>query len=85
MFLDTKALGDALKANLGASASVVTDFTGTASVRIGETSSFTLTPGYQLTSVPAAQAGKAWWWSDSTSGRLYIVNADGSAQGFAVK
>jgi len=81
MFLDTKTLGDVLRTNLGASTSVVTDFTGSASVRVGGTPSFTLTPDYLLTSVPAAQAGKAWW-ADSPSGKLYIVNADGTAQGF---
>jgi len=62
----------------------VTDFTGSASVRVGGTPSFTLTPDYLLTSVPAAQAGKAWW-ADSASGKWYIVNADGTAQGFRAK
>jgi hypothetical protein len=84
MLLDTKTLGDLLRANLGASTSIVTDFTGTVSVRVGGTPSFTVTPDYLLTSVPAAQAGKAWW-ADSASGKLYIVNADGTAQGFSAK
>ncbi|MCX7173334.1 MAG: ice-binding family protein [Proteobacteria bacterium] len=84
MFMDTKTLGNVLKANLGAGTSVATDFAGSVSVRAGGVQAFTLTPDYLLTNVPTAQTGKTWW-SDAATGKLFIVNADGTAQGFTAK
>jgi hypothetical protein len=44
---------------------------------------YTLVPDYTLTSVPVEQAGRSWW--NGADGKLYIRNADGTAQGFAVR
>jgi len=41
---------------------------------------YTLTPDFNLTSVPVDTAGRAWW--QDADGKLYIRNLDGSAQGF---
>lgn len=44
---------------------------------------YTLVPDYTLTGIPAEQAGKSWW--NGADGKLYIRNADGTVQGFAVR
>jgi hypothetical protein len=55
---------------------------GAATAAIGEVI-YTLVPDYTLTSIPAEQAGRSWW--NGADGKLYIRNADGTAQGFAVR
>lgn len=54
---------------------------GTVSVTLGG-STFTLRPGYQLTSTPAAHATDLWW---VDSGTFYLNYMDGSAQAFSVR
>ena len=44
---------------------------------------YTLVPDYTLTTPPPQQAGRSWW--NGADGKLYIRNADGTAQGFAVR
>ena len=43
---------------------------------------YTLTPDFTLTTVPANQAGSVWWQDGS---KFYIRNRDGTAQGFSVQ
>lgn len=83
-FLDTKALNQVIRLNFGADASAVPDFAGSVSVKLGAAPAVTLTPDYALTGVPAAQQGKAWW-ADPGAGKFFIVNSDGTAQGFTPK
>jgi hypothetical protein len=47
------------------------------------TATYTLVPDYALTTPPPEQAGHSWW--SGADGKLYIRNADGTAQGFAVR
>lgn len=83
-FLELKTLNQALKASLGSGAVAVPDFAGSASVSIGGVATFTLTPDYALSGVPAAQNGQSWW-AEPAGGKFFIVNQDGSAQGFTAK
>jgi hypothetical protein len=61
---------------------VVNRNNGVTTAAIGEVI-YTLVPDYTLTSIPAEQAGRGWW--SGADGKLYIRNADGTAQGFAVR
>lgn len=55
---------------------------GVTTATLGGTT-YTLVPDYTLTTPPAEQAGRSWW--SGTDGKLTIRNADGTAQGFAVR
>jgi hypothetical protein len=82
-FSDIAALRAALVSALGAGPTVQPDLAGSAIVKYG-TSTYTLSPDYVLVPVPAAQAGKTWW-ADAANNKFFIVNSDGTAQGFTVK
>ncbi|MBS4099166.1 MAG: SBBP repeat-containing protein, partial [Sulfuricella sp.] len=80
-FADQPQLSAALKA-LDPAATLAAKGDGSYSIELlGQ--SYTLTPDYPLTPAPTEKAGKSWW-QDAT-GKLYLRNGDGSAQGFAVR
>ena len=83
MFSDIQTLRNVLTTTGRTGITVVPGFAGSVNVKLGS-QSFTLTPDCALTTIPAAEAGKSFW-TDSATGRYYIVNADGTAQGFKAK
>jgi hypothetical protein len=79
-FADLATLRDILTAAIPGIA--VNRNNGVTTAAIGDVI-YTLVPDYTLTSAPAQQAGRSWW--SGADGKLYIRNADGTAQGFAVR
>jgi hypothetical protein len=79
-FADLATLRDILTAAIPGI--VVNRNNGVTTAAIGAIT-YTLVSDYTLTGAPAEQAGRSWW--SGADGKLYIRNADGTAQGFAVR